>query len=282
MTNEIFDLYVCKINRFNTDHRFIQEEFANFLNEQIESHNLTATFGRVKHVHIPYLSSELEYKEVGTCIGFVRLTNYEKHNEAADFLWGKSFKGKQIHVFVRKEPTRNVNFKNAYVANDNLIRQSELITENETKKTVAVADKLVLKSEHAHESHSEAVAVSVAASVAEAENLNELVDITKQLNEERERRILAELNAKTLAQKMEKMVIFYEVNENKIRQLNDDCEKKTKQLEQLNSTKIDLENKLGSAEDELKLLKEENEKLRNKAAEHYKIANDMAMLVKKF
>lgn len=50
------------------------------LNLQIESHNLTTTFERVKH-YIPYLHSELANQE----IGFIRLTNYERHDKAADF-----------------------------------------------------------------------------------------------------------------------------------------------------------------------------------------------------
>ncbi|RNA16026.1 hypothetical protein BpHYR1_007117 [Brachionus plicatilis] len=62
MSNEIYDLDVSKISRFDSNHE-IQEKLAEFLDMMVKTSVLQEDFGRVEHVHIPYILSEDEYVE---------------------------------------------------------------------------------------------------------------------------------------------------------------------------------------------------------------------------
>lgn len=254
MSNEIYDLYVSKISRFNSDHKIIQAEFAKFLNETIEKNNLFQKFGHVKHVYIPYMSPESTYNELKTCIGFVRLSKHENHAEAAEFFWGKSFKGTPINVLKRQRPTGEVSLKNAYVVAD-----YEAVESNEI--AAVISDPIATQT----------------ADIA-AQDSTEIMS----LKDERELRRLAESNAENLAQKMTKMVMFHEINEIKIIELTRENNQILKQNELMKSKVVELDNKVDLMGDEIKLLKEENEKLRKQATEHIELANQISKLLKKF
>ncbi|CAF1063609.1 unnamed protein product, partial [Brachionus calyciflorus] len=235
MAGEIFDLYISKINRFDSDHRLIQKELANFINDQIDTHNLNSKLGNIKHVYIPYLSSEANYDELKTCIGFVRLTKHQNHAEAAEFLWGKLFKGKPINVFLRKEPTRDISLKNAYIVDH---------------------DEDLWESKQFNDS-------SYVSNVVE--------ELTRKLEEERELRRIAEKNAESMDAKIHKLEMFQEVAKEKITKLSRENENKSMECVTLEARVVELSNKIGPLEDEVKLLKDDNDKLRNKEAEHLEL-----------
>ncbi|CAF0978277.1 unnamed protein product, partial [Brachionus calyciflorus] len=178
----------------------------------------------IKHAYIPYLSSEANYDELKTCIGFVRLTKHQNPAEAAEFLWGKLFKGKPINVFLRKEPTRDISLKNA-----NIVDNNEDLWES--KKF----------NESSYVSNAE--------------------ELTRKLEEERELR---------------------QVAKEKITKLSRENEKKSMECETLEAKVVELSNKIGHLEDEAKLLREDNDKLRNKEAEHLELVNQMIKVMKKF
>ena len=62
----------------------------------VKTSGLQPDFGRVQHVHIPYILSKDEYVEKGTCVGFVRFQNFNKHDSIAKFLFNKKFAGPEI------------------------------------------------------------------------------------------------------------------------------------------------------------------------------------------
>ncbi|RNA13177.1 hypothetical protein BpHYR1_001769, partial [Brachionus plicatilis] len=114
MSNEIYDLYVSKISRFDSNHAVIQEELAEFLDMMVKTSGLQEDFGRVEHVHIPYILSEDEYVERGTCVGFVRFQNFNKHDSIARFLFNKEFAGREIKVWRNNFPTKATSLSKAY------------------------------------------------------------------------------------------------------------------------------------------------------------------------
>lgn len=273
MEEAIYDLYVSRINRFTSDHQEIQKELAKFINELINSKNLKTKFGQVLHVHIPYISSESSYKELKTCIGFVRLSRYENHGEAAEFLWGKSFKGTQLNVLKRQKPTGEVSLKNAYVNKD--------AEYNSEEASIAASTSSVAASTSAAAASISAAASTTAIFDSAAASV-EIEQLKKQIKEERELRRLAEFNAESLASKMTRMVLFHEVSEERIRSLTRENNEKSNKYELLEARGRQLDNNVGIMIEEMKLLKEENEKLRNQASEHLELANQVAKLVKKF
>ena len=131
---------------------------------------------------------------------------------------------------------------------------------------------------------SEAVAESDTAAYLEAVASNEeaVEELKRKLKEEGELRRLAEHNVANLTQKMNKLVMFHEVDEEKIRQLNREKESKSRQCEKLEAKLVELHNKIGPLEDEVKLLREENSKLRDKEAERLELVNQVTKLLKKF
>ncbi|RMZ96818.1 hypothetical protein BpHYR1_054228 [Brachionus plicatilis] len=92
MSNEIYDLYVSKISRFNSNHEVIQE-LAEFLDMMVKTN---------------------EYVEKGTCVGFVRFQNFNKHDSIARFLFKKEFAGREIRVWRNNFPKKATLLSKAY------------------------------------------------------------------------------------------------------------------------------------------------------------------------
>lgn len=262
MDNEIHDLYIAKINRFNTDHSVIQVQLAKFINELIDSNNARKNFGRVKHVYIPYLSSGEEYRRLGTCVGFVRLTKYERHDEAAEFLWGKMFKGQPINCFVKKEPTRGVSLKNAYIAND---------TEDEEEEEFG---------------HENVKSNEVEEAVAVVEN-NRREDLIEALEKERELRRFAESELKKMTERFNVVRNIYEMEEEKRLKAKTEVLEKDEEINRLKQSLCEMVEKCSKMEEEhkecglqIKELKDENEELRLQIWENQSLAKEIERLAK--
>ena len=255
MSNEIFDLYITKINRFVADHNLIQKEFALFLNNLIESNNMVDKFGLVKHVHIPYLSSEQEYSELGTCIAFVRLQKYNNHAEAAAFLWGKKFKGFELNAFKNNKPTKAISLKNAYVVNYNYDSSSDNDDNNNNIK------KKIYSSSSSISSSSDTNSIN-------QELMNENMKLHCDLRKERELRQAAELQLEEFKIKMGKMVETIKINDEKITQNYKNT--------------IDLKNKVAIQKEELIQLETENAKLKIEARERKELIEQIQKMFKRF
>lgn len=76
-----------------------------FIYQGVEEDNKQDEFGYVIGVKIPNLSTDKQYKNIQTCIGFVRFENHFNHDLAAKWLHDVDFYNKPFEVKVNSTPT---------------------------------------------------------------------------------------------------------------------------------------------------------------------------------
>ncbi|RNA21413.1 hypothetical protein BpHYR1_006061 [Brachionus plicatilis] len=235
MSNEIYDLYVSKNSRFDSNNAIIQEELAEFLDK---TSGLQEDLRRVEHVHIPSILSEDEYLERGSCVGLSAFKILPNTSALQDFFSTKNL----LVVWRNNFPTKATSLSKAYKLKNQEPGSNQVTATFQEAATFQVAAKFR----------------------EEAINTEESDDSPGELKKETELCMRAENELLDCQEKISKVADIINLNSKITWRLREEKDEFSEQVKSLRSDKLKIESVLEESNEEILLLRKENEQLHKK------------------